>query len=90
MAERTHASLQLALVKDAIEFIRWRLSGMPTSREVEELREKARVYAGEVERWGVSSPGTEQREMVLRGLIKLHAKMAKLGRHGMGHGDAEP
>jgi hypothetical protein len=82
--EPLHATGQLALLKDAIEFLSWRLSGLPPSPEVEELRLKAEEYLREAERFKLSPPTTEQREGFIKRVLRLRSKLAKLERASKG------
>jgi hypothetical protein len=73
-------SRRLALVKDAIEIVVRRLSALPASPEVEELRTRAQDYLREADGWSTSPPTVEERERLMKRVLKLHVEVAKLER----------
>lgn len=75
-----HVSKRLALVRDAIEIVLRRLSTLPPSTEVEELRVRAEECLREADAWGQTAPTMEQREALMKRVLGLHTAIARLER----------
>jgi hypothetical protein len=71
---------RLSLVKDAIEIVVRRVSFLSPSAEVEELRTQAEEYLREAESWKASPPTGEERERLMKHVLKLHVAVAILER----------
>jgi hypothetical protein len=74
------SSRDSSLAKDAIEVVLRRLGALPASPEVEELREKAEDYLKQVQGWQHSKPTAEEREELMKRVLKLHVEVAKIER----------
>jgi hypothetical protein len=77
-------SLRLFRVKDAIEVVVRRLSALPQSVAVEELRLKIEESRREADGWKVSPPNAEEPERLMRRVLKLHVEVAKVERQTLG------
>jgi len=75
-----HVSKRLALVRDAIEVVLRRLSTLPPSPEVEELRLRAEDCLQQANGWAHQAPTVEQREAVMKRALALHSAVARLER----------
>jgi len=73
---------RLALVRDAIEIVRRRLSAMAPSSEVEELQRRAADYLREAEGWQTAEPSVEHRENLAKRVLALHVSVVRLERQG--------
>jgi hypothetical protein len=73
-------SRRLTLARDAIGVVLRRLSALPPSPEVEQLRLKAGDCLQQAQGWQHSKPTVEQRETLMRQVLKLHIEVAKLER----------
>lgn len=57
-----------------------RLSALPTTPAVEDLREKADGFLQQVAGWQHAAPAPEAREKLMKGVLALHVLVAKLER----------
>lgn len=58
-----------------------RLAALPSApREVEELRAKAVGYLQETDAWPTTPPTVEEREKLMKRMLKVHVDVAKLER----------
>jgi len=73
---------RLSVLRDAITVVLRRLSVLPPSAEVEELKVKAEECDRESRGWSRSPPAPEERDRMSKRLLKLHAEVAKLERPG--------
>jgi hypothetical protein len=80
MKPTASASLRLFRVKDAIDVVVRRLSGLPRSSEVEQLRLKIEESRREADAWNISPPMAEERDRLMRRVLKLHVEVAKVER----------
>ena len=60
------------------------LSTLPTSPEVEALRVRAIQYARAVDGWTASPPTSEERDKLMKRILKLHVEVARLERASRG------
>jgi len=74
----------LSLVRDAIEIVLRRLSTLPPSPEVEELRARVEQYLRETDGWSASPPTVEEWEKMTKRVVGLHTAVAKLEKQGPG------
>jgi|HubBroStandDraft_4_1064222.scaffolds.fasta_scaffold905114_1 hypothetical protein len=84
MKPATSPSLRLFRVKDAIEVVVRRLAALPQSVAVEELRVKIEESRREADDWKVSPPNAEERERLMRRVLRLHVAVAKVERQIQG------
>jgi hypothetical protein len=84
MKPATSASLRLFRVKDAIEVVARRLAALPPSTEVDELRLKVDESRREADDWKLSPPNAEERERLMRRVLRLHVAAAKVERQIQG------
>jgi hypothetical protein len=68
------------VAKAAIENILHRLSALPSSLEVEAVRARAEEYMREADAWTASQPVAQEKERLMRRVLKLHTEVAKLER----------
>jgi hypothetical protein len=73
-------SRQMALLRDAVEVVMRRLSVLPPSPEVEELRTRAEDCRRQVEGRKQLAPTAAQREAVMKHVLGLHVALSKLER----------
>ena len=71
------------MAKAAIDNLLLRLSALPSSVEVEALHAKASAYMHEAEAWTATHPATQEKERLMKHVLKLHAEVAKLERKGV-------
>lgn len=83
-ATMAHPSRQLSLVRSPIDVIVRRLSALPSSPRVEELRLKAEECLREVDGWLASPPTAEELNRLMRRVLKLHTDVARLEREMAG------
>jgi hypothetical protein len=75
-----HVSRRLALVRDAIEIVVRRLSTLPPSPELEELRLRAEECLRQADGWAHRPPTVEEREAVMKRVLGLHTAVVRLER----------
>jgi hypothetical protein len=68
------------VVTDAIELVVRRLSTLPPSPKVESLQTKAQEYLRVPEGWNVTPPTAEDRDRLMKRVLRLHVEVAKLER----------
>jgi hypothetical protein len=73
-------SRRLSLVRDAIELVVQRLSTLPPSPKVDALQTKADGYLREADGWKVSPQTTEERDRLMKRVLKLHIEVVELAR----------
>jgi hypothetical protein len=78
--KRTTSSAKLSVVRDAVDVVLRRLSTLPSSPEIDELRKKAEGFRIDVEGWTAAPPVAEDRDQVMKLVLKLHVDVAKLER----------
>jgi hypothetical protein len=78
--KRAHSSAKLSIVRDAIDVLHRRLLVLPSTAEVEELRRKAGEFHEETDGWARAPPPLEERERLMKQVLKLHVDLAKLER----------
>jgi hypothetical protein len=78
--KREHPSTKLSVVRDAIDVVLRRLSALPPSPEIDELRKKAEGFRREAEGWSSAPPAAEVRERLMKLVLKIHVEVAKLER----------
>ena len=74
------SSRRRSAVKDAIDDIVRRLSALPSSPEVEASRAQAEEYLREKDAWSDSQPVAREKEQLMKRVLELHLKVAKLER----------
>jgi hypothetical protein len=74
------SSRRRSAVKDAIGEVQRRLSALPPCPEVEALRSEADGYMREADLWSASQTSSQERERLMRQVLKLHVEVAKLER----------
>jgi hypothetical protein len=77
-------SRRLTLVRHAIEVVLRRLSLVPPSPAVDELRLKAGDCLQQAQGWQCGKPTTEQWEALMKRVLALHIELAKLERQRPG------
>jgi hypothetical protein len=78
------SSRQFAVIKNAIYIVVSRLSPLPSTPEVEELRARAEDCRREVDGWSTSPPSPEESDRFMERLFMLHIDVAKLEREEPG------
>lgn len=78
----TRVSKRLALARDAIESVAQRVSTLPPTLEVEELRRRIEDCRRQVEGWTNGAPTVEEHESVMKHVLGLHTAVARLQREG--------
>jgi hypothetical protein len=78
--KRAHSSAKLSVVRDAIDVVLRRLSTLPSTLEIEELRKKAEDFRQETDGWTSAPPAAEESGKVMKLVLKLHLEVAKLER----------
>ena len=76
------SSRRRSAVKQAIDVVVRRLSALPTSPEVEALQQQAEKYLREADAWTASHPVAQEKERLMKRVLKLHVEVAKLERQG--------
>jgi hypothetical protein len=76
------SSLRLSIVRGEIDGVLRRLADLPPSADVVGLRAKAEEYLGEVNGWITSPPTPDASEELMRRVLKLRVRVAKLDRQG--------
>ena len=71
------SSRQFAVIKNAIYIVVRRLSPLPSTPEVDELRARADEYRREVDGWSTSPPSAEEGDQFMERLFMLHIEVAK-------------
>jgi hypothetical protein len=71
---------RVSLTLSAIDVVLRRLSALPATREVDELRARAEEYVREADGWKVSRPSSEQREDLMKRVLALHIAVVALER----------
>jgi hypothetical protein len=74
------SSRRRSAVKDAIDDIVRRLTVLPSSPEVEVLQAEAEGYLRERDAWSDSQPVAREKEQLMKRVLELHLKVAKLER----------
>jgi|ERR1035441_1532594 hypothetical protein len=69
-----------ALARDAIGVVQRRLSALPPSPEVKELRPRAEDYLQQVQDWQHSPRTAEEWDALMMRVLGLHVAVAKLER----------
>ena len=69
-----------SVAKAAIENILLSISALPSSPEVHAVRAKAVEYMGEADAWTSAQPAAEEKERLMKRVLKLHVEVAKLER----------
>jgi len=76
--KREHPSSKLSVVRDAIDVVLRGLSTLPSSPEIDELRKKAEGFRREAEGWSSAPPTAEDRERLMKLVLKLHVDVLKV------------
>jgi hypothetical protein len=76
--KRAPSSAKLSVVRDAVDVVLRRLSTLPASPEIDELRKKAAGCRVEVEGWTTAPPAAEDRDRLMKLVLKLHVDVAKV------------
>jgi len=74
------SSRRRSVAKAAIDNILHRLSALPSSPGVAPLLARAAEYSREVDAWTPSEPAAEEKERLMKRVLKLHVEVAKLER----------
>jgi hypothetical protein len=74
------SSRRRSAVKDAIDDIVRRLSALPSSPEVDAFRAQAEEHLREKDAWSDSQPVAREKEQLMKRVLELHLKVAKLER----------
>jgi hypothetical protein len=72
------------IVTDAIELVVRRLSTLPPSPRVETLQARAQEFLRVPESWKLTPPTAEDRDRLMKRVLKLHVEVAKLERETAG------
>jgi hypothetical protein len=75
------SSRRRSAVKDAITDVLARLTALPDSGEVEELRARAEEYQRERDTWTASAPPANEKEELMKRVLELHLAVAKIERN---------
>jgi hypothetical protein len=78
--KREHPSSKLSVVRDAVDVVVRRLSALPPSPEIDELRKKAEGFRREAEGWSSAPPTAEDRERLMKLVLKIHVEVTKAER----------
>ncbi len=78
--KRGPSSAKLSVVRDAVEVVLRRLSTLPSSPEIDELCKTAEGFRIEVEGWTNAPPAAEDRDRLMKLVLKLHIDVAKVER----------
>lgn len=78
--KRAHSSAKLSIVRDAIDVLHRRLLALPSTPEIEELRIKAAEFHEQASSWERAPPPAEERERLMKQVLKLHVDLAKIER----------
>jgi hypothetical protein len=78
--KRAHSSAKLSVVRDAIDIVLRRLTTLPSSPEIDELRTKAEGFRLEADGWTNAPPAAEESGRLMKLVLKLHVDVAKLER----------
>jgi hypothetical protein len=81
-----HPSRQLGPVGDPIDVVLRRPLALPPSPEVEQLRAKAEECLNETDGWKVLPPTNDERDKVMKRVLKIHVEVAKLERQRLQRG----
>jgi len=81
MEERAQ-SVRLSIVQQALADIIERLSELPLTQDVRELRIQAAAYTRLVRAWDAAPPTDETRSDMMKKLIDLNVKVIGLGKNG--------
>jgi hypothetical protein len=73
-------SRRRSAVKEAIEDVLRRLSALASTPEIDGLRALAEGYLREAGAWSASHPAAEEKERLMKRLLKLHSEVARLER----------
>ncbi len=73
-------SIRLDIVRTALADIVERLTEMPASDQVRELRIQAASFSRAVREWDKRPPSEQQRAEVMKNVIELNVKVMALGR----------
>jgi hypothetical protein len=76
------SSRRRSVAKAAIENVLHRLSALPPSHEVESLRTRAEEYLEQAKAWTSTVPVAEEKERLMKRVLKLHVEVTKLERGG--------
>jgi hypothetical protein len=71
------SSQRRSVAKAAIDNIMHRLSALPSSPAVQALRAQAEGYLKETDAWTSSRPAEEEKERLMKRVLKLHVALAK-------------
>jgi hypothetical protein len=74
------SSRRRSAVRDSIDDIVRRLSALPSSPDVDAFRAQAADYLREQEAWSESQPVAREKEQLMKRVLELHLKIAKLER----------
>jgi hypothetical protein len=74
------SSHRVSIVRDAINVVLRRLSALPLSPAVVELRDRAEHHLREVDGWTVSTPAVEHRDTLMIRMLNLHVEVVRLER----------
>jgi hypothetical protein len=66
------------VAKAAIENVLLRLAALPPSPLADSLRSQAEAYRRETDDWTSASPSAQDKERLMKGVLKLHVEVAKL------------
>ena len=69
-----------SVVLNALRVTMKSLDAVPSSPEADKLRERARAFERETERWPATSPSSYEREAMMKQVLALHIEVTRLGR----------
>jgi len=79
--EQRAESIRLSIVHQALADIIERLSELPLTQDVRELRIQAAAYTRLVRAWDATPPSDETRSEMMKKLIDLNVKVIAVGRN---------
>ena len=71
---------RLSVIQEAIDVVLRRLSAVPPSPKVDELRAQAEECLRKTDGWSASYPVAQEKERLMMRVLKLHVEAAKLER----------
>ena len=78
------ATRRLRVINEAIDVVLRRLSALPPSPELDALRATADACLRKTEAWPASQPAAEEKERLMKRVLKLHVEVADLERRVTG------
>jgi hypothetical protein len=67
-----------SVARSAIDNVLHRISALPPSPLADSLRSQAEAYMRETDDWTAASPSVQEKERLMKAVLKLHVEVAKL------------